>query len=121
MTNKQALKAAYKESWHKLRTMGVYQVKNHTNGKVYLDASLNLEGALQRERQWLALGGHLNKALQADFVAHGPDAFTIDILEKLEPVDEPRDYKTDLALLLEIWMVTLQPWGDRGYMPAPKR
>lgn len=118
---KDELKAEYKQSWHRLRTMGVYQVKNRLNGKVYLDASLNLEGALDKERFILKLGSHYNKQLQADWNALGPDAFEFSILEVLAPSDEPLDYKSELAVLLEVCKDHLQPYGDQGYMPAPKR
>jgi hypothetical protein len=109
---------AYKQNWHRLRSMGVYQVKNRVNGKVFLDASLNLEGALARDKTWLGLGGHLNKALQADYKLHGAEAFTFEVLETLTPTDDPRDYKAEAALLLEVWKETLQPYGDKGYLAA---
>jgi hypothetical protein len=121
MPNKAELKADYRQNWHRLRKMGVYQIKNEANGKVHLDASLNLEGAIERDRTWLKLGGHMNKQLQEDWNLHGMEAFTIDILEVLDPSDEPRDYRAEVALLLEVWMETLRPYGDKGYLPVPRR
>lgn len=121
MTRKEELKAEYKQNWHRMRRMGVYQIQNRLNGKRYLDASLNLDGALDKERFVLKLGSHYSRALQADWNAHGPDAFEFSVLEVLEPSDEPLDYKQELALLLEIWKDSLKPHGDQGYMPAPRR
>jgi hypothetical protein len=121
MTSKEALKAAYKQDKHRLRPMGVYQIKNQVNGKVFLAASPNLEGTLARDRTWLALGGHQNKALQREWQAYGPEAFTFDVLELITPTDDPRNYTEELAILLEAWRETLQPYGERGYLSAPRR
>lgn len=121
MNRREALKAEYKENWHKLRKMGVYQIKNHANGKVYLASSMNLDGALERERTWLSRGGFLNHHLQAEWKEFGAEAFTFDVLETLTPTDDPRDYAGELALLLEVWMEELQPYGDKGYHPVPRR
>ncbi len=121
MTNKQELKAAYKQDRHRLRTMGVYQIKNHVNGKVFVAASSNLDGTIARDRTWLGLGGHQNKALQQEWKAFGAEAFTIDVLECLTPTDDPRNYSEELALLLEVWLETLQPYGERGYLSRKRR
>lgn len=121
MSRKEELKAAYKQNWHKLRKMGVYQIKNQANGKILLDASLNLDGAIARDRLWLAKGYHLNSALQQEMKAFGPEAFTLDILETLTPTDDPRDYKEELSILLEVWLENLAPYGDKGYHAPPKR
>ena len=116
MTNKQALKAAYKLEAHRLRPMGAYQIKNQVNGKVYLEVSSNLDGTMARDRSWLARGDHLNAELQREWNAFGSEAFTVEVLELLTPTDEPRDYREELALLLELWTEALQPFGERGYM-----
>jgi len=121
MTRREELKAEYKQNAHHLRRMGVYQVKNLANGRVYLDRSMNLEGAIARDPQWLARGMHMNAALQADLRTHGPEAFVVEALEELTPTPEPRDYADELKLLYEVWLETLQPWGERGYMPMPRR
>lgn len=121
MGRKHELKAAYKHSGHHWRTMGVYAIVHRQTGKRYLDGSLNLEGTMARDRQWLALGGHLNRALQADWLADGAAAFDVVVLETLTPTDDARDYRAEVALLLEAWKAQLEPYGDRGYLPAPRR
>ena len=118
MTRKD-LKEAYKQTWFKLRKMGVYQIKNQVNGRVFLNGSLNVEGTIERDRSWLMRGDYLNSKLQADWKAFGPAAFTFEILETLTPTDGSRDYKEELALLLEAWLATLEPYGDKGYLPSP--
>ncbi len=121
MASKEALKAAYKQDGHRLRPMGVYQIKNQVNDKRFLGASSNLDGTLARDRTWLGLGGHQNKALQQEWKTFGPEAFTFEVLEVITPTDEPRNYSEELAILLEVWLETLQPYGERGYLSPPRR
>ena len=120
MSTREAMKAAYKLERHRMRAMGVFQIKNHVNGKVFLDASPNLEGTISRDRSWLARGFHMNADLLKDWKAFGAEAFTFDVLDVLEPTDEPRNYRDELTILLDIWKETLQPYGDRGYMKPPR-
>jgi hypothetical protein len=120
MTAKSGLKADYKHNQHHMRRMGVYWIKNVRNGKVFLAGSMNLDGAIARDRTWLPMGGHINRALQADWQAFGAEAFTIEVLEALTPSDEPRDYAGEVALLLALYMEQLAPYGDQGYMPRPR-
>ena len=121
MGSKEALKAAYKQDKHRLRPMGVYQIKNQANGKVFLGASSNLDGTLARDRTWLGLGGHQNKSLQQEWNTFGSEAFTFDVLELITPTDDPRNYTEELTILLDVWKETLQPYGERGYLSAPRR
>lgn len=120
MNRREALKADYRQNWHKLRKMGVYQIKNLVNGKVYVSSSMNLDGTIARDHTWLSRGGFLNHELQAEWNHFGGEAFTIDVLETLTPTDDPRDYADELAILLEVWMENLQPYGEHGYHPVPK-
>lgn len=120
MGSKADLKATYKHHQHHMRRMGVYCIKNQVNGKVFLAGSMNLDGAIARDRTWLPMGGHINRALQADWRTYGAEAFTIEVLEALTPTDEPRDYAGEVALLLALYMEQLAPHGDRGYMPRPR-
>src|SRR6478672_10270920 len=99
MTRREELKAHYKQNAHQLRRMGVYQVKNVANGRVYLDRSMNLEGAIARDRQSLLRGRHMNAGLQADLRTFGPDAFVVEALEELTPTADPRDYADELKVL----------------------
>ena len=75
MGRKEELKADYKHNRHLLRRMGVFRITNLVNGKVYLGGSLNLDGTMERDRKWLAMGGHLNHRLQRDWNEFGAEAF----------------------------------------------
>lgn len=98
----------------------MFPIKNQVNGRVFVAASSNLAGAMARDRTWLGLGSHLNKALQEEWKTFGPEAFTFDVLNVLKPTDEPRNDAEALAVLLEVWFDSLQPYGEKGYL-TPKR
>jgi len=111
--SRKELQREYKE---RIKSAGVYQVKNMANGKVLLGSSLNLEGPLNRHRFMLKVGSHPNKALQKDWDELGPDQFVFEILEEFKPKDDPGfNLKDELTLLEMIWLEKLQPFGERGY------
>jgi hypothetical protein len=110
---KRELKRQYKE---RVRTAGVFQVKNITTGKVLLGSSLNLEGPLNGHRFMLTIGSHRNEALQKDWNTYGADKFVFEVLEVVTVKDDPHfDIADELTLLEEIWAEKLQPFGERGY------
>jgi hypothetical protein len=64
----------------------------------------------------LKLGVMRNPQLQADYNELGADQFAYEVLERLEPQDDPNyNYADDLQTLEELWLEKLQPYGDRGY------
>jgi group I intron endonuclease len=109
--NKKDLKREYKET---RQTMGVSQIRNLTNEKVFVGSSLNLDGILNRHKFALNAGSHQNKALQADWNEFGAENFAFEILEELEP-RENLDNKRELNFLEDLWLEKLQPYGERGY------
>ena len=118
-TRKRELIRAYKET---ARPMGVYRVRNLTNGRALVGRSVDLPSVLNRERAALRFGAHGNRALQRDWNALGPDAFAFEVLDTLTPVDRPDwDPADDLCALEELWLERLEPFGERGYAPRPAR
>src|SRR5689334_4282120 len=110
---KKALKKDYKET---PRPMGVYKICNTINNKILVGASVNLPAILNRHKFELQLGGHKNLALQAEWNQFGGESFTFEVIEELKPKAESgNDDKTDLAVLEEIYLDMLQPYGERGY------
>jgi hypothetical protein len=111
--SKKELKQEYQE---RQKPAGVFQVKNTVDGKALLGSSLNLEGLLNRHQFTLTMGGHRNKALQQDWNEYGADKFVFEILDVVQVKDEPGFKLADeLALLEQIWLEELQPFGERGY------
>jgi hypothetical protein len=107
------LKKRYTET---LQPMGVFQVKNLANGKIFIDSGLNIHGKMNRCKFQLNLGSHMNRDLQEDFKSTGPDDFTFEIIDYLKPGrDKEMDYARDLEMLEEMWMEKLQPFDEKGY------
>jgi GIY-YIG catalytic domain len=110
---KKELKQAYQQGHPPI---GVFQIRNLANEKVFVGASTNLPGLLNRHRFELQMGSHKNAALQADWNQFGADGFAFEILDELKPKDDPQaDYHEDLAFMEEFWLERLQPYGERGY------
>jgi len=63
---------------------GIFAVRCAATGRVWIGSSPNLDAA--RNSLWFFLrhGYHFDKALQAEFNAHGDQAFHYEILEKLD-------------------------------------
>lgn len=114
--NKNELKRKYKET---MRPMGVFQIRNLANGKVFIGSSVNLEGILNRHKFALNAGSHQNKTLQTDWNELGAESFTFEILEELV-MRENLDIKKELEFLEDLWLENLQPYGDKGYNERKK-
>lgn len=117
--NRKELIRQYKETQ---RPMGVFQVRNTESGKVYVGTSRDLPSMLNRQRAQLRLGAHPDRGLQADWKALGDTAFTFDILDTIEPPEEPGyDPEADLRTLEELWRGRLSEGAVEVYNPARKR
>ena len=110
---KKELKLAYKEL---VKPMGVYQIKNMLNGKLFVESTDDLNARFNRFKFQLQMGVHGNKDLQNDWNKGGENNFAFEILETLEPADDkPQNYKGELEILEELWLERLQPYGEKGY------
>ena len=77
-------------------------------GREVIGAGRDLPSALNRQRAQLSLGRHPDKALQADWEAHGAGDFTFEVLDTLAPRDDPGyDPTADLEALGEMWRARL--------------
>ncbi len=110
-------KEAIKEYKKTLQPMGIVQVKNITNGRVYLASSANMPGTINSIRFQLKMGTFLpSPELAKDWKELGEQSFNFEVLDELEPVDDPdHDYGDDLKALEAMWMEKLKPFGERGY------
>lgn len=115
MRSRRDIKREYKE---RKKSAGIFQIKNTANGKVLLGSSLNLEGPLNSHRFMLTIGRHRNESLQKEWNEHGPDKFVFEVLEVVQAKDDPNfNLDDELALLEQIWLEKLKPFGERGYNP----
>lgn len=116
--DRKALIRTYKET---PRPMGVFRIHNTVLDKSFVGSSRNLPAVLNRERFQLEHGSHPNRALQGDWNRLGADAFVIETLDTLSPAERSTsELADDLAVLEQIWMDKLTPYGDRGYNPPPR-
>ncbi|MDD2853561.1 MAG: metalloregulator ArsR/SmtB family transcription factor [Desulfuromonadaceae bacterium] len=110
------LKRLYKQN---TPNMGIYQIKNKANGKIYIDSSTNLDGTRNSRMFQIKMGKIVfSRELQKDVTAFGADSFefsVLDVLDKPEPGD---NVKRLLAALELHWLEKLQPFGERGYNSA---
>jgi GIY-YIG catalytic domain len=115
---KKELKDQYKQTH---TPMGVYQIRNLVNQKVFVGTALNLPGILTSNKLQLNAGNHPNKKLLSDWSEFGSDSFAFEVLDELPPNQgADYDYKADLASLEELWLEKLQPYGERGYNERKK-
>lgn len=114
--DRKAMVRAYQET---PRTMGVGAVRHLPSGRVLVVSSVDLPAMLNRQRAQLKLGAHRNRALQADWAAAGEAGFAFEVLDTLEPRDEPGwDPAADLEALEALWLEKLRPFEPAGYHRA---
>jgi hypothetical protein len=109
----------YKET---RRPIGIFRVQNTLADKSFVGASLDLPSMLNRQRFQLVHGSHPNHALQQDWNRLGPEAFAFEVLDTLEPPERSDwDPSDDLAVLEQLWLDKLRPYGERGYNAEPRK
>jgi hypothetical protein len=111
--DRKSLKKQYKDE---RRPMGVFQIRNMADEKIYVVAGLDIQSLMTRHRVQLSAGGHANAKLQADWNALGSESFAFEVLDQVVPSDDSRiNPREELATLEEMWLERLEPYGDRGY------
>ena len=97
-------------------SMGVYAIRNRINQRILVGASRNVEGALNRHRFELARGTHRNASLMQDWLRHGAENFSFEVIDRVKPRDDPAfDYQGELDAMLALWREELQLCGDQAY------
>lgn len=121
---KKELAAEYKQTFWQ---MGVYQIRNTQNDKIFVDSSMDLLGAKNRLEFFKQTKLNTIPELKQDWNAYGGDCFVFEELDRIKPHEEtlsdPSDlkkYQDEVDALLDLWLEKLQPYGDKGYN-KPKR
>jgi hypothetical protein len=110
--DRKALTREYKQT---ARPMGVYRVTNTVTGQSLVGWSLDLTARLNRHRAAFASGAHPEKDFQQEWNAHGAAAFELEVLDTLEPSDEPGyNPPDDLKTLEQMWIDKLAPNARRA-------
>jgi group I intron endonuclease len=118
--DKKELIKQYKQT---VQPMGIYQVKNIKNGRVFIGSAKDLRGRINSNRFQLKTGAHFNKELQNDFNETSEENFSFEILDYLKPNEDAGagfDYTEELKVLEEMWLEKLQPYGEKGYNTRKK-
>lgn len=99
--------------------MGIFQIRNLTNDKVFVGSSENLNGIFNRHEFQLKSNLHANKDLQKDWNETGRENFVFEILEELE-LRENLDNKKELEFLEDLWLEKLESYCEKGYNARKK-
>ncbi|MEC0241374.1 DUF2087 domain-containing protein [Paenibacillus dokdonensis] len=109
------------------RPMGVLQIRNLENGKIYVTSGTNLPGAINGQKARLHSNYHVSQALQKDWKELGEEAFAFEILEELQPdpqaandLKQQKIYTDKVAKMEKEWLEKLQPYDDKGYNKRPR-
>ncbi len=111
--NKSEIRNNYKKA---LTTMGVYQVRNLVNGKIFVGSSKNIPARINRHKFELRYGSENVAELQDDYNKYGEDKFIYEIIDELKPKEDTEyNYTEDVKVLEELWIEKLQPFEEKGY------
>ncbi len=115
-------KKELKEEYKNMKfDMGVFQIRNTANDKIFVDSGTNMNAKWNRNRLQLNFGNHPNKELQKDWNTFGEESFEFEIVSELEHKEnENIDYQKEVKLLEEMMMEELKPYEDKGYNKRPK-
>jgi len=91
------VRRAYKE---RAKQPGVFRVVNTANGRVFLGSGLDLHAPINRVTFELDMNIGRNTDMKRDLETFGRDSFIVEVLETVEPRDEPDfDPKRELEVL----------------------
>ncbi|MGJ7541607.1 GIY-YIG nuclease family protein [Variovorax sp. LT1R16] len=112
MTQRRELSKQYKETGPR---MGVYAIRNGAGKVVFVGASLNVDGAMNRDRFELKNKTHRNKRLLEDWLRWGADGLRFEVIDILKKRDDPAfDPQAELASLLALWREELDGQRETG-------
>jgi hypothetical protein len=113
MKTRKEMKEEYKQMKFK---MGVFQIKNKLNYKVFIGSSTDLKAVWFAQQLKLNTGMHPNYDLQKEWKEFGAENFTYEILEEIEQNEEkPVDYAKEVKALEEMVIDELKPFNEAGY------
>ena len=112
MKSQKQIKEEYKFKKFK---MGVFQIRNTVNGKIYVGSSLNLDAIWNRNKMELNFGNHRNSILQSEWKQFGERNFTYEILAEVVQKDEDKiDYNKEVKTLEAMFIAELEPVYNRN-------
>lgn len=114
MKTKKELKNIYKEMKFKI---GVFQIRNTVNQKIFVGSSTDLDAIWNRIRSELKFGNYPNIDLQKDWNSFGEENFVFEILSEIKQEDNVQtvNYRKESKQLEKMFIEELKPYGDKGY------
>ncbi|MCW3091638.1 MAG: hypothetical protein JWP81_2707 [Ferruginibacter sp.] len=107
------LKDEYKQKQFKV---GVFQIRNTINNKVFIGSSLNLDAIWNRNKVELKFGGHRNQNLQKEWKEFGEENFSFELLYEIEQKEGDKvDYSKEVKKIEAMFIEELQPFAEKGY------
>ena len=107
------------EQFKEIKTyMGVIQITNRINGKIFIAAYPNLKNRWLTIKGQLGTGMHVNSQLQKDWNQFGPEAFDYKVLEEKD-TEKVVDVHWEVKQMEKKWLEKLQPFGEKGYNKPP--
>ena len=92
------------------------------NGKLFIGSGKNIQGIINSQAFQRKMGSHMNKILQKDYNTYGESNFSFTVLDYLNPNGDPvYNYTEDLKVLFDMWLLKLQPYGEKGYHTVYKK
>lgn len=111
--DRKEIKRNYKQ---KIQQMGIYQIRNLANGKVFIGGSKNIPAKFNAHTFTLEIGTHINKKLQEEYKQFGKESFVFEVLEIVKPKEDAAyDYSFDIKELEKKWLNKINPTGENGY------
>ena len=113
MKSKKELKEEYKQMKF---PMGVFQIRNISGNKVFIDNSVDMPSKWNRHRVQLKFGTHRNIGLQKDWNNLGEANFVFEILSELDHNAESNlNHQKELQLLQKMIIEDLNLHEDMMY------
>ncbi len=114
MKSKKEMTSEYKQMKFKI---GVFQIRNLVNGKIFIGSAMNLDAKWNSQKMQLQSGTHTNEELLKDWKEFGAENFVYEILEEIKQNDDDinKDYRNELKELEAFIFEDLQPYNDKGY------
>lgn len=112
VSHRRELSKQYKDTGPR---MGIYAIRNNAGDIVHIGASLNVDGAINRDRFELRNKTHRDKRLLDQWLRLGADGLHFEVIDILKKRDDPAfDPRTELATLLALWREELDGRGGPG-------
>jgi group I intron endonuclease len=89
-----------------MKKMGIYQIQNLVNGKVYIGSSINLDARRRNHFNDLKKNKHSNIKLQRAYNIHGQENFEFSVIEYVESIN---------LLQIEQWHIDTCDAVNSGY------